>query len=126
MTYAKVDDIYDDKRKIKRAWRAHSPNPIGLHIMAITYCQRHALDGRVPDDWLEELLPKGRDREAILATMVREGLFDEAPHPDGRFAVHDFLEWNESAAERESRAERARRAANKRYGNANSSANGNA
>lgn len=122
MAHAKFDDLYDDKRKIKRAWRAHPPNPVGLHAMAITYCQRHKLDGMVPDDWIKEVIPNQARRERIVATMVAEVLFDEQPHGDGLYRVHDFLDWNESAAEREKRSDASRMAANKRHGNANGNA----
>jgi hypothetical protein len=122
MAYAKVDDLYDDKRKIRRAWRAHPPNPIGLHIMAITYCQRHRLDGRVPDDWLHEMLPKAGERTRIIRTMVAEGLFEERDHMDGSYCIHDFLDWNESAADRKARSDASRRAANTRHRDADGSA----
>src|ERR1700757_454176 len=103
MAYAKVDDLYDDKRKMKRAWRAN-PASIGLHIMAITYCQRHALDGKIPDDWLAELLPKPAERTKVLKVMLAERLLDHKPHDDGEYRVHDFLDWNDSAAEREQKS----------------------
>lgn len=122
MSYAKVDDLYDDRRKIKRAWRAFPPNPVGLHAMAITYCQRHKLDGRVPDDWIEELLPAKRLRDQILSGMVEFKLFDFAPHEDGNYVVHDFLDYNESAAERKRRSEQAKEAARERWAHASSNA----
>ena len=121
MAYAKIDDLYDDKRKMKRAWRAN-PATIGLHIMAITYCQRHALDGKIPDDWLAELLPKPAERVKVLKTMMAERLLDHDPHDDGEYRVHDFLDWNDSAAEREQKSIAARAAALARH----SKANGNA
>lgn len=118
MTWVKLDDLYDDKRKVKRAWRAWGPNPIGLHVLAITHCHRHRLDGKIPDDWLEEVLPKAAQRTRILATMVENCLFDYEPHPDGGYRVHDFLDWNDSAAERTERAEASRNAARMRWSNA--------
>lgn len=122
MSYAKIDDLYDDKRKIKRAWRAHPPNPVGLHAMAITYCQRHRLDGLVPDEWLEEMVPNAKLRRSVLATMVDNALLDSEPHDDGDYRVHDFLDWNESAAVREARSKQAADAARNRW----STASGNA
>ena len=123
MAYAKIDDLYDDKRKIRRAWRAHAANPVGLHIMAITYCQRHRLDGRIPTDWIEEMLPTSRVRQAILATMVDTQLFDlEA---DGSYCIHDFLDWNESATERRARSDAARNAVRTRWRNTERNADRN-
>lgn len=122
MSYAKLDDLYDDKRKIKRAWRAHPPNPIGVHAMAITYCQRHRLDGCVPDEWLEDVVRNARQREAIIATMVDCRLLDREPHEDGEFRIHDFLDWNESAEIRASRSKQSADAARRRWANGNGNA----
>lgn len=125
MSYAKIDDLYDDKRKVKRAWRDHRA-AVGLHAMAITYCVRHRTDGRIPDDWLEEMLPAKRERDQVLTTLVGVALFDADPHADGTYTVHDFLEWNESAAERKARSDAGRNAAGRRWSNANGNADGNA
>ena len=125
MSYAKFDDLYDDKLKIKRAWKAHPPNPVGLHAMAITYCQRHRLDGKVPDDWLREMLPNKTHRAKVLMTMVDCVLFDPEPHEYGKFVVHDFLDWNESSDERDSRSRKAASAAEHRWRNADRNAKRN-
>lgn len=112
MPYATLDDRYDDSRKIKRAWKSAAPNPVGLHAMAITYCNRHETDGLVDPEWLEEKLPNERTRERFLAQMVELSLFSSAT--DGCYLVHDFLDYNASRAERE--AKRSRDAARKRAG----------
>jgi hypothetical protein len=122
MSYAQLDDLYDDTRKIKRAWKAHAPNPVGLHSMAITYCQRHRTDGMLPDDWLDEMLPKPRERAVVLATMVEHRLFDLDPHDEGQYRVHNFLKRNASRADREAKSKAAAEAAAKRWSKAGSSA----
>ncbi len=117
MSYAKFDDLYDDKPKIREAWRAFPANPIGLHVMAITYCQRHRTDGCLPDVWIADHLRDIEERQNVLAAMVTFRLFDSAPHALGEYRVHDFLDWNESAGERAKRSQQARIAGRQRWKN---------
>jgi hypothetical protein len=118
MTWAKLDDRYDDHPKIKRAWRL-SGYAVGLHSQAITASCRHESDGLVDPEWLADKLahlPRAAASRAV-DTLVRLRLFDELPAgetltlEDGRgftvqigpldedaHVVHDFLEYNESSA----------------------------
>lgn len=118
MTWAKLDDRYDDHPKIKRAWR-QSGYAVGLHVAAITASCRHESDGLVDPEWLADKLahlPRVAGRTAIDA-LVKLRLFDELPAgealtlDDGRgfevqvgpldedaHVVHDFLDYNESSA----------------------------
>lgn len=109
MPYAQFDDRYDDHKKTKRAWRTMSA-AVGLHAMAITYCNRHKTDGLVDVEWVEEKLAlsslKPREQRAMLATLLDAGMFER----DGDdYRVHDFLQWNRSRAQREALAEQGRR-----------------
>jgi hypothetical protein len=113
MPYAKFDDRYDDHRKVKRAWRRFPPNPVGLHAMAITYCNRHETDGLIDVDWLEEKVPKQSERERIVEFMVKEEMLDRVD--DERFYVHGFLDWNDSREHREQLREAGRKGANARW-----------
>ena len=113
MTYARVDDLYDDKRKVKRAWRA-CPEAIGLHVLSITYCTRHRTDGVLPADWLEEILPHPARRDRVLRAMVEHELFD---CNDGVFVVHDYLDWNDSAEVRSERSRAGKEFAARRWAN---------
>lgn len=110
MSWARMDDRYDDNRKVKRAWR-RSPRAIGLHAMAITYCARHRTDGLVDIDWIEEKVPAKPERDKAITTLVDVGLFE--PVDEEHWQVHDFLDYNPSAAEsdaqRQSKAEAGRR-----------------
>jgi hypothetical protein len=81
--------------------------------MSITYTTRHQLDGRVPADWLEEMIPRRADREKTLQALVENRLFDELD--DGDYAVHDYLDWNASAESRRTRSEAAKAAADRRW-----------
>lgn len=95
MAWARFDDLYDDNRKIKRAWRQQRA-AVGLHAMAVTYCSRHETDGRVDVDWLEEKLPKDSEREKVLRVLVDVGLFVEVD--DEHYRVKDYLDFNPSKA----------------------------
>jgi hypothetical protein len=110
MPYAKFDDRYDDHRKIKRAWR-RAPAAVGMHAMAITYCNRHITDGLIDDDWVQEKLElmhgNATQRAKVLDTLLDAGLFERVD--SSTFLVHDFLDWNMSREQRESLAEQGRR-----------------
>jgi hypothetical protein len=106
-----LDNTYDDRRKIQRAWRT-KPAAIGLHVMAITFSNRHDTDGQIPHEWLQEMVPRTTERQAILQVLVEHGLFDF----DGeQYTVHDYLDWNRSAEEREARRRAAANAAAMRW-----------
>lgn len=98
MTWAKFDDLYDDNRKVKRAWRTNRA-AVGLHVMAITYCSRHETDGLIDVDWLEEKLPQRRERDQVLGCLTRLGLF-EVIDPE-TYLVHDYLHFQRPRAELE-------------------------
>lgn len=122
MSWARFDDRYDDHPKVKRAWRRH-PAAVGLHAMAITYSTRHLTDGLIGIEWLEEKLPRRVEREKCLVALIGSGLLERVD--DHTFRVHDFLEYNESRAEREAaRAEeRERKRAAGRKGGLTKAAN---
>lgn len=105
MSWARFDDRYEGHRKVKRAWKGH-PRAVGLHAMAVTYCCHYETDGLVDPEWLEEKLPRSAERRKVLEVLVACRLFEEDPECAGHFRVHDFLEYNPSAAESEERRRR--------------------
>lgn len=111
MAWARFDDLYDDNRKIKKAWRSDRA-AIGLHAMAITYCSRHATDGLVDIEWVTERLPAPRERVRVIGVLVECELFE--PVDAGVWRVHDFLDYNPSRADLTER--RAKDAARKARG----------
>lgn len=115
MSWAKLDDRYDDNRKIKRAWK-RNPRAVGIHAMAITYSSRHNTDGRIDIDWLEDRLPKQSDRDKTIAVLVDTGLFDVID--EETWQVHDYLEYNASKEGREEQSHAAREAARVRWAKA--------
>jgi len=115
VSWAKLDDRYDDNRKIKRAWK-RNPRAVGIHAMAITYSSRHNTDGRIDIDWLEDRLPKQSDRDKTIAVLVDTGLFDVID--EETWQVHDYLVYNASKEGREEQSHAAREAARVRWAKA--------
>lgn len=117
MPYARMDDRYDDHRKIKRAWR-REPAAVALHTMAITYSNRHTSDGEIDVDWIEEklaLLPySAAKRRAVVDLLLELNLLEVKD--EETYIVHDFLDWNLSAAKRRSLAEQGRKGGQSRWG----------
>ena len=107
MSWGKLDDRYDDNRKIKRAAR-RDLGSIGLHVMAITYSCRHELDGHVDSEWLSDISTRiGHDViERAIKVLVDEGLFEPDRDGDG-FWVHDFLDFNASRESRQALRDKA-------------------
>lgn len=105
MSWGKLDDRYDDNQKVKRAWK-ECRAAVGLHVMAITYCCRHDVDGIVSADWIEEKIPKPAERKKAVDALVRHGLFEVVDAET--FQIHDFLEFNESRESKMVRRERDR------------------
>lgn len=128
MTWVRSDDREDDRRDIKRAWRANG-EALGLRSLARTMCARLETDGLVDLDWIEERVPDQVRREAILSTLVDNDLFEALPATETRdvrlvrtssgkkvtfniqygpldvdaYIMHDYLEHNEARVESEAR-----------------------
>lgn len=114
MTWARLDDVYDDHRKVKRAWRKNA-RAVGMHAMAISYCSRHETDGIVDIEWIAEKIPSAKERARVLAALVDCELFE--PVDAGHFRIHDYLDYNPSRAQLQAkRAADAERKARARKG----------
>lgn len=99
MSWAKLDDRFWANRKIRAAWRACRAS-IGLHVMAIAYCAQNETDGHVDADLVAMLLPVSKERDSAVGALTDAGLW--TPDEDG-WAVHDYLDFNESRAEADER-----------------------
>lgn len=142
MTWSRFDDGYDEHEKIDEAWHAFPPNPVGLHVMATTACNRWLSDGVIRPRWIAEKLPKRRDRDQILSEMVAVELLDMlpageirtlidtanppneitvGPFPEDRYLVHDFLDRHDSSVQvKDKRRRDADRKARNRHSSAGS------
>lgn len=98
MPWAKLDDRFDEHRKVHRA----GLEATGLYACALSYCARYLTDGHLDSDWLERRVPTQRKREQLLSILVEQGLFEA--NGDG-YKVHDYLEHNPSRADWEHRRE---------------------
>lgn len=83
MAYAKFDDIFAEHPKVA----VLSDAAFRTHVRGILYSNRVLSDGFVPRSVAREL---GR----AVKELVNRGLWEEVQ--DG-YAIHDFLDWNDSA-----------------------------
>ncbi len=110
MPYLNIDDGMDEHPKVEGL----SDAAFRLHVSAMLYSARRGTDGALP-------LPKSRRLsdtagDAVAAELVRadvwhdlgEGCADSQtclPGRPGHYVIHDFLQWNHSAAWWEKRSE---------------------
>jgi hypothetical protein len=116
MSWGKFDDGASGHLKVRRAGTAGAM----LWWAAVLWSNRNGTDGVIPKDLLGDVWnPIGErfDHAAAARKAVAAGLF----HEDGdRYLIHDFHDYNPTAAEnaqrRKSAAERAKRSRQKRQG----------
>jgi hypothetical protein len=120
MAWVKLEDDWYDHPKLIDLDLA----VVGLWVLGITYCNRYLTDGSISKAALRRFAPTARlDQVAVL---VDNGLWDRV---DGGFQVHDYLDYQPSAAlvkEQRKRRQEAGRLGGKRSGEARASANGQA
>ncbi len=88
--------------KIDANWPSH-PKAIkagskgrDLYIAGLCYCRRHLTDGFIPREALSTLQPGLKSPSAVATLLVRLHLWEQ--RTDG-FVIHDYLDWNDSAAD---------------------------
>jgi hypothetical protein len=110
MSWSKIDDLLPHHQKIVGAGK-DGDRVFGWYVAAICYAQRHYSDGIIRVADLPIILPGcGRPPAKILTWLEQLGLWDRIE--GGGWYIHDYLDWNESAADR--RAKLAKDAARKR------------
>jgi len=114
MSHARFQIGFPKHRKIF----ALSDAAFRLWVSAIDHARDQGTDGRIDDLDLEIIPrcpPKGRKRTATIGELVSSGLWD---HNGDHWAIHDFLDWQDSAEEttqkRRAAAERAKKYRKKR------------
>jgi len=104
MTWVKLDDLFPDHPKVRRA----GPAAAWLYIAGICYCARHLTDGLIVDVALAGLGQYGEQRARKLAeALVAAGLWERE---DGGYRVHDYLSFQPSRQVVERQRETKRRA----------------
>lgn len=101
MTYAQIDDRFDEHPKYAAA--DFDLEHFGMQACAITYCNRHLTDGRIPDAAVRKMGRGNARRNLALAShLVDVGIWRRV---DGGFEIVGFLDHNSSRAEVLSRRE---------------------
>ncbi len=94
MTWARLDDGFWRNEKVAIC----SDAALGLYARAISYCADQRTDGRISK--AAAGLIKAKPHRLI--ELVTIGLFED--NGDGSYRIHDFLQYNPSAAELDSRS----------------------
>lgn len=96
MTWVNLDDKMPEHPKVDGL----SDGAFRLHVAGICYCNRHLTDGIVTVDRLTRLIPKYKKAylDELLARMVWIEIADSSA-----YEIHDYLDWNKSREEVESR-----------------------
>lgn len=100
MTWVKLDDQFPDHPKVVKA----GGDAAWLHVTAICYANRHLTDGFIPEGQVIRLSDR-RNPAKLAAELVKVGMWETAV---GGWMIHDFLDWNPSAAEVKKRREKER------------------
>lgn len=108
MSWVKIDDRAPEHRKLLKA----GAEAAWLWVCGLAYANRQLeRDGRIPGEALQ-ILYRFKAPEKLAAQLVAVGLWEQ----DGEdYIIHDYLEWNHSAEEREAYKAKGRERAAKSY-----------
>lgn len=116
MGWAKLDDAYPHHPKLLEAGEAG----LALDVCGICYVAKHETDGFIPEAALPLLGPVKNPKRAAAA-LVKVGRWERDEERKG-WIVHDYLDYNPAAQDRENERRKAReRMANARRNNGRSS-----
>ena len=91
MPWGRVDDTFHSHPKVTSIPAEIRMAAVGLHWMAISWCNAHTTDGKVPAHVIAAL--GGNDEQATALVTARLW------HRAGRcYRIHDFLDFNTSKA----------------------------
>jgi len=92
MPWARFEDSFPSHRKIVRL----SDATFRVHVQAIIWCSRYANDGELTRRELRDVAKPIKSWGLIVKVLVREGLWEEV---DGGWKIHDYLDYQPSAAQ---------------------------
>ncbi len=100
MTWLRIEGRMPHHRKVAPL----SDAAFRLHVTAQAWCVEEGSDGKISKKIPQTLqsAPRGKNLERALAELTESGLWDVTE--DG-YSIHDFLEYNPSAAENKARRE---------------------
>lgn len=113
MSWVRIDSAFPGHRKVLDLEPDLSNAAVGLHLLAICYADAYRTDGHLPRRAMR-LVTADPGWQNHAAELVRVGLWHEAK--DG-YDVHDYLQWQRSAAEIEALSKMQRGKALKRWAN---------
>ena len=111
MSYARIDDLLPHHRKVRALGPLAFPG-FGLYVASVAFAQRELTDGIVLRSDLPAIIPGQRPASRLLAGLVEVHLWDALGDGRDGWRIHDYLDWNDSAAIR--RAKLAKDALRKR------------
>lgn len=91
MPWTKIDDQFYDHPKVVAA----GPLGVALFVCSLSYCARHLTDGFITATQAKRLIDV-EDPLEVAEQLVAVGLWERR---DGGYQVHDYLEYNPSAAQ---------------------------
>lgn len=95
MSWVRTEDTAPDHPKLVGL----EDSEVAMWWRGLCYASRYRTDGAIPKGAIRQL-SKNRKPETVAAKLVAVGLWEETP--DG-FRVHDYLDYNLSAAEQKER-----------------------
>jgi len=95
MPWIKIDDRLHSHPKVVDAWRL-DPAALGLYLRALSYSGEHLTDGIIREAFVEELFPAPARRDRAVGALLATGLWER--NGSGCYAIHDYLDFNESSA----------------------------
>lgn len=90
MPWGRIDDTFYDHPKLERLGK-HRLAAIGLHALALSWCNRWLTDGVIPASRVRWF----GGTTGQTSALVEAGMWETA---EGGFRIHDFLEYNQSKA----------------------------
>jgi hypothetical protein len=113
--WSRLDDEFFDHPKVSVAGKEVGGKNgrvvvIGFYAMSLMWSNKHLTDGVLPRAVIESFKSHVANPLLVADALVRGGLFDKAD--GGAFRIHDYRDFNPSAAEvkRKRRADRQRKA----------------
>lgn len=100
MPWVRIDDEFYNHPKVSHLDELLLPC-VGLHVLALCYCNSYLTDGRIPHGQvhrlagdLAKLLPEGHPW-VLVRKLIEVGLWEEQDEK-GNYVIHDFLDYNPS------------------------------
>ncbi|MDO8847874.1 MAG: hypothetical protein Q7W51_05765 [Coriobacteriia bacterium] len=120
MSWIRIDSSFPGNAKVLELDQKRHNAAVGLYVLGLCYADAHLTDGRIPQKAMR-ILTASTTWKRDAEELVRVGLW--TPTEDG-YAIHDYLAWQRSAAEIGAFSEMQRQKALKKWGKANSDADG--